>query len=160
MRVTVMTERPIDLEHALELLQSTLHEEIPITRSFGLIIDTYDQERLTLKAPLAPNINDKGTVFAGTLNAVATLAGWSLLWLILREHNMRGKVVIQDSAIQYLKSVAGDFTASCRKPDQLDRLLMTIERKGIARVELAVEIREAGSTAVAFTGRYVIDRRI
>jgi thioesterase domain-containing protein len=155
-----MTERQIDLEHALQLLQSTLHEEIPITRSFGLIVDSYDQGRLTLKAPLAPNINDKGTVFAGTLNAVATLAGWSLVWLILREHNMTGKIVIQDSAIQYLKSVAGDFTAACRKPDQIERLLMTLHRKGIARVELAVEIQEAGTIAVAFTGRYVIDRRI
>ena len=155
-----MTERQIDLEHALQLLQSTLHEEIPITRSFGLLVDSYDQGRLTLKAPLAPNINDKGTVFAGTLNAVATLAGWSLLWIIQREHNLAGKIVIQDSAIQYLKSVAGDFTASCRKPDQLERLLMTFQRKGKARVELAVEIREAESTAVTFTGRYVIDRRI
>jgi thioesterase domain-containing protein len=53
-----------------------------------LLVDSYDQGRLTLKAPFAPNINDKGTVFAGTLNAVATLAGWSLLWLILREHNL------------------------------------------------------------------------
>jgi hypothetical protein len=37
---------------------------------------------------------------------------------------------------------------------------MTLQRKGIARVELAVEIREAGTIAVTFTGRYVIDRRI
>jgi len=72
---------------------------------------------------------------------------------------LTGKIVVQDSTIQYLKSVAGDFTASCRKPDQLERLLMTLQRKGKARVELAVEIREAGSTAVAFTGRYVIDRQ-
>jgi len=155
-----MTEHQIDLEHTLRLLQTTLYEEIPITRSFGLIVDSYGLGQLTLKAQLAPNINDKGTVFAGTLNAVATLSGWSLLWLILREQNMTGKIVIQDSAIQYFKSVAGDFTASCRKPDQLERLLMTLQRKGVARVELAVEIRDARSTAVAFTGRYVIDRRI
>ena len=157
-----MTEGQINLEHALQLLRTTLYEAIPISRSFGLVIDSYEQGRLILKAPLAPNINDKGTVFAGTLNAVAILAGWGMLWLTLQEHNMLGTIIIQDSTIQYFKPVAGDFSASCRTlgPDQLERLLMMLARKGRARVELAVEICEAGSAAVAFTGRYVIDRRM
>ena len=78
---------------ALRRLQAILHTEIPISKEIGITMGTYDNGCLVLHAPLAPNINHKDTAFAGSLNAIATLAGWSLVWLLLDEASLRGKIV-------------------------------------------------------------------
>ena len=89
-----------------------------------------------------------------------TLAGWSLLWLIAYREAIPAKVVIQDSAIRYLRPVACDFAAECRLParTEVERFLLILRRKGKARMELTAEIREAGEVVVAFSGRYVVQR--
>src|SRR6266478_6063574 len=84
----------------LRHLQQTMHSEIPLTGAIGIRAVAYDREGLRLSAPLAQNINDKGTVFSGSLNAVITLAGWGLIWLLLQEQDLSGAIVIQDSTIK------------------------------------------------------------
>src|SRR5579884_127869 len=99
-----------DIEQAL---QQTLYEEIPITQQLRVAVQGYDGIRLALHAPLAENINHKGTIFAGSINAVMTLAGWGLVWLLLKESGVAAKVIIQDSSINYLLPVTQDFTDIC-----------------------------------------------
>lgn len=140
-------------------MQQTFYEEIPLTRQLGLRVESYNGETLVLYAPLAPNINHKQTAFAGSLNAVITLAGWGLLWLILKEENIAGKIVIQDSTINYLQPVVSDFRAVCKRPDftQVQRFLNILRKKGVARLELqaVIETEPEKSVLVAFSGRYV-----
>lgn len=141
-------------------IEAALHGAIPITRALGLRVAAWDADGLALAAPLAPNRNDKGTVFAGSLNAALTLAGWGLLWLALREHGRAATVIIQDSSIEYLRPVADDFVARCARPapGELERLLATLERRGRARIELAGAVLAAGQPAVVFRGRYVVQQ--
>jgi thioesterase domain-containing protein len=144
----------------LRALQDTLSSEIPISAAIGLKVGGFAAGALTLTAPLAPNINHKDTAFAGSLNAVLTLAGWSMLWLIARGAGIPAKVVIQDSTIGYLRPVAHDFAAVCRLPEraEIERCLLMLRKKGKSRMELAAEIRESGDLAVTFDGRYVVQR--
>ncbi|HEU5103176.1 MAG TPA: YiiD C-terminal domain-containing protein [Roseiflexaceae bacterium] len=144
----------------LRLLEDALASEIPISRAIGLTVAGFDDGILRLIAPLAPNINHKDTAFAGSLNAVLTLAGWSMLWLVARRAAIPAKVVIQDSTIHYLHPVTRDFAAECRLPGsaEVERFLLVLRKKGRARMELAAEIREHGRQAVAFSGRYVVQR--
>jgi thioesterase domain-containing protein len=144
----------------LRALQDTLASEIPISAAIGLKVSGFAAGALMLTAPLSPNINHKDTAFAGSLNAVLTLAGWSMLWLIAYSAGMPAKVVIQDSTIRYLRPVAHDFAAVCRLPErtEVERCLLMLRKKGKARMELVAEIREAGELAVAFGGRYVAQR--
>jgi thioesterase domain-containing protein len=144
----------------LRALQDTLNSEIPISTAIGLHVAGFEAGALTLAAPLAPNINHKDTAFAGSLNAVLTLAGWSMLWLIARREGIPAMVVIQDSTIRYLRPVGRDFAAECRLPAQaeVERFLLMLRRKGLARLELAADIRVGGDLAVAFSGRYVVQR--
>jgi thioesterase domain-containing protein len=142
---------------ALRRLQATLHAEIPISKDIGISAGDYDNGCLVLHAPLAPNINHKDTAFAGSLNAVATLAGWSLLWLVLDEAALSAKIVIQDSTIEYLHPVTGDFTAQCYLPssDELTRFLNILRKKSRARLQLQATIAADEHMAVRFSGRYV-----
>lgn len=145
-------------EQAAQALQKTLHHEIPLSAALGLEVVEYDGDSLTLRAPLAPNINHKSTAFAGSLNAVATLTGWGLIWLITREHGFPSVIVIQEHETRYLRPVGQDFAATCHTPPtrQIERFLTALRQRGRARLPLTVEIRTGGEQpAVIFTGRYV-----
>ncbi len=146
------------MEQLLLELQETLRLEIPVTRHLGITLESYDEQRLVLSAPLAQNINHKGTAFAGSLNALVTLAGWGQLWLILKERQLHGKIVIQDSTNSYLLPVQNDFRATCERPSpaQVARLEQTFRKHNRARIELQAEIRNEAGLAVSFKGRYVV----
>jgi thioesterase domain-containing protein len=143
-----------DYAHAL---QHTLHAEIPLTQHIGIQVIDYDGASLTLAAPIEPNINHKATAFAGSLNSVATLAGWGLIWIMLREAALVATIVIQDSASQYRRPVGHNFSAICHKPDdaQIDQFMRMLREKGKARLELYTEIRENEAVSMSFRGRYV-----
>lgn len=141
----------------LATLKKKLRAEIPATRRLGIEPARCDSTALVLSAPLAPNRNDKGTAFAGSLCAITTLAGWSAIWLALHDADLAGTIVIQDSTIRYLRPVTRDFEARCSMPTaaQLARFLTTLRKHGKARLRLRVVIREGSVDAVTFTGRYV-----
>lgn len=77
---------------------------------------SYGADGLTLAAPLVPNGNHAATAFAGSLNALLTLAGWGLLWPLLDEAHIAASMVIQDSHIPYLRPVDTDLVARCSLP--------------------------------------------
>jgi len=141
-------------------LQDVLRLEIPLTGAIGVQVAGYEAGRLTLSAPLAPNVNHKDTAFAGSLTAVATLSGWGLVWMLLREADLPGQIVIQDCSVRYLRPVTRDFAATCNVPgtEAVERFVATFRRRGVARLELRAEIHEAGQLAVELTGRYVAHR--
>lgn len=145
------------MNELIEDLRRRLHAAMPVARSMGVRVCSYDGSCLTLAAPLAPNTNDAGTAFAGSLNALATLAGWSLMWLVAREADLSAGVMIQNSSINFIKPVTSDFSVTCRKPEpaMLADFLAALSRKGRARIELAAEIMQAGEPCVTFVGRYV-----
>ena len=141
----------------IEELQRTLETELPVTQHLGIRVVSADPDRVALTAPLSANRNHRGTAFAGSLNALATLAAWSWVWLLLRRHQAAADVVIQDSAISYDRPVAGDFTAVCDAPEEAAtaRFLAALGRRGRARLKLLVEVHDQTGIAVKFTGRYV-----
>jgi thioesterase domain-containing protein len=141
----------------LQALRAKLRSSMPITEDLGLTVVDREGTGVVLHAPLAPNINHKGTAFAGSLNAAATLAGWGTIWLILREHGVQSHVVIQDSAVHYVRPVTGDFTARCKPPTAraVEQLVTSVQKKGRGRLELDVMISDAAGDAVRFHGRYV-----
>jgi thioesterase domain-containing protein len=143
----------------LRRLQQTMHAEIPLTRAIGICAVAYDHTGLELGAPLAPNINDKGTVFSGSLNAAITLAGWGLIWLLVQEQHLGGTIVIQDSEIKYLQPVRQDFVARAQMPEhsEIEQFRTMLHRRKLARLSIRADIWENDAQCVAFTGRYVVD---
>ena len=152
----------------LRALRAKLRRDMPITKALGLRVVGNEGGGLVLRSPLEPNINHlttvleraahhKGTAFAGSLNATATLAGWGTIWLALREHGIRSHVVIQDSTVHYVRPVTGDFTARCKAPSAtaIERLVKSVAKKGRGRIELDVTVADASGDAVRFHGRYV-----
>lgn len=141
-----------------EALRAVLRESMPVAGRLGVEVESYRDRRLTLRAPLALNLNDKGTAFAGSLAMVATLAGWSLVWLVLRERGIGGDIVLQDSTVKYLRPITSDFVATAEWPEEaaLAALFDAIARRGKGRLKLEVSIADDEGAIVRFTGRYVV----
>jgi thioesterase domain-containing protein len=59
---------------ALRRNLQTTADRRPITRAMQLEIAAWDGESLQIRAPLPPNVNDKGCAFGGSLVSVMTLA--------------------------------------------------------------------------------------
>lgn len=142
----------------LDELETSLHRDIPLTRSMGLRIVECNGHGLLISAPLAPNINHASTAFGGSLAAATTLACWGMLWLILQQRERPARIVIQESNISYLRPVTGDFIARCQYPsnEAVDRLMTMFDRQGKGRIELQSDIHENDLPCVGFRGRFVI----
>jgi thioesterase domain-containing protein len=136
-------------------IERFFHSKIPITSAMGVRVTSWDDEGLVLTAPLWANHNHLGTAFGGSLSAVATLAGYGLIWLELG--SAEGHVVIRDSAIRFVRPVRGEIRAICRKPE-IGALVAFREQftaEGKARIRLSVTIEEDGEVAVEFEGTFV-----
>ena len=139
-------------------MEELFYDKIPITRALGVRVEEYDGRRLVLTAPLKENVNHLGTAFGGSLNALAVLSGYGLLWLELRDTECH--IVIRDSSIHYDRPVHGDIRAVCVRPDEktLEVFKRQFRQRGKARIVLDATIEDGGVTAVRFRGTFVAMR--
>jgi thioesterase domain-containing protein len=142
-------------------LQQTLEREIPICQMMGIRVVSAGDEGLSLELPLDPNRNHRQTAFAGSLNALCTLAGWGTTYLLLRELNQQGDIVIRRSSIRYQSPVDWSrIVARCHPvtTSASQYFVEMLEEKGQGKLDLAVEIMKGDESAVVFHGSYVVSR--
>jgi thioesterase domain-containing protein len=141
-------------------LQRILHSEIPLAKAIGVEVCEFTGLSLTLKAPLEKNINHKCTAFGGSLYSVAVLSGWGLIYLLLKQHDVSGHIVIQESNTKFLKPVVSDITAKCsfESTEQYEKFIAMYTRKGKARIQLESRIMCNADSSVIFKGSYVVHR--
>ncbi|MCW0221132.1 MAG: thioesterase domain-containing protein [Prosthecobacter sp.] len=132
-----------------------LHEQIPLTRAMGVQVESYDGQTLVLTAPLEPNHNHLGTAFGGSLSAIATLTGYSLLWLLLGDRESH--IVIRESSIRYRHPVRSTIRAQCQSPneDTVSAFKTQFRQVGKARLKLQVFIKNEQRICVEFEGEFV-----
>ena len=144
----------------LAALNDTLAQRIAITQALGIKAERYDGNQLTLSAPAAANLNDKATVFAGSLYSTAVLCGWGMLFLKLREAGLNADIAVYHADINYLKPATGDFRAVCAAPEPaaLADFLDALNANGKARLTLAAEVHDPRRQVASFTGKYAASR--
>jgi thioesterase domain-containing protein len=140
-------------------LQATLEREIPMCGQMGIRVHDGGPDGLVMCLPLNPNRNHQQTAFAGSLNALCTIAGWGSVYLLLREIGREGSIVIRRSTIKYQEPVASsEIFARCQPVTNEARqyFLEMLGDKGQAKLDLTVEIPGNQGPAVAFHGSYVV----
>jgi thioesterase domain-containing protein len=145
----------------LRELQSTLEREIPMCRMMGIQVLSAGIDGLTLGLPLDQNRNHRKTAFAGSLNALCSVAGWGMTYLLLRELNQTGDIVIRRSSIRYQQPVDWqEIVARCHAVSVATRdyFLEMLEEKGQGKLDLVVDITNGDHPAVVFHGSYVVSR--
>lgn len=146
---------------ALQLI-AFIRNEIPLALAMDLQLDHVDDDLLSLRAPLAPNVNDKGCAFGGSLVSLMTLSGWALVELALRRKGHDCDVFVAESGVRYLSPLWQDFRSEARLVGEADWITFfrTLETRGKARIQVACCIPgEDGRPAATLDARFVAKRR-
>ncbi|KOO12268.1 hypothetical protein AKJ18_24825, partial [Vibrio xuii] len=93
-------------------LQERWENQIPISDKMGIKINQYTGYQFECSAQLNPNLNPHNTMFAGSAFTLATLTGWGMTWLLMKESNLSGDIVLADSRIRYRHPVTQSPVAS------------------------------------------------
>ena len=135
-----------------------LARHVPLFRAMQARLERCDSVGLSMKAPLESNINDKGIAFGGSLAAIASLTGWALTRITLREHGETAEIVITDSTLKFLRPVRGEIVTECQRPDAatVERFIGSLRQRGKSRWNVEVVIHADGELAMIFNALYGI----
>jgi thioesterase domain-containing protein len=141
-----------------------LHEMIPLAKAMDVGVELSDDQKLVLTAPKEPNRNSLNTAFGGSLVSLATLAGYGVVWELMRDGGPSGKpqwhIVVKESRAAYRRPVIGDLRAICERPAQaaIAEFKEALARYGKAKLKLKASIVEDGNVAVDVTAAFVVIR--
>ncbi len=141
----------------LSELTKYIHTHIPLTSHLGAVVEFYDGDILEISAPLEPNLNHRNTAFGGSISALGILSGWALLFVKLRESDLKTRLVIQRSSFDFIEPIDDDFTAICKKPSESDwiKFIKTLKRHGKARITIDSQISCLSGNGGNHEGTYV-----
>jgi thioesterase domain-containing protein len=154
-------EAVMDLETGLRAL-AACHQSMPPIVAMQARLAGYGDGRLRVAAPLAVNVNDKGCAFGGSLTALMTLAGWSLVTLRLWQAGVQADVFVADSQVRYLAPLYADLEAEAMaaEGESWDAFIATLRARGRARIGITALVQlPAGGMASDLQGRFVAKRK-
>ena len=137
-------------------LQADILEHIPLARAMQLTVACYSGEELEMAAPLAPNINDKGCAFGGSMASLLTLAGWGLIALGLRAQGLECDIYVGDSTVRYHEPVWGELRGVARFVEAGAKagLVATVRETGKGRADVVCEIAGEHGPAATLAARF------
>lgn len=143
----------------LEQLEEKLHKQIPLTKYMQIKASKINEQELITKAPIQPNINDKGTGFAGSLSTLVTISAWCACFLEsykLKHEDAMIAVIKSDTS--YRKPVKKELICKTTLPskEQVETLKRKLEEKGSASLRIKSQIIEDDEVCVDYEGVYVI----
>lgn len=143
---------------AAQALVARLRTQIPLTAAMELAVERCDGHTLVLRVPLAPNVNDKGTAFAGSITALGSIAGWCLLTLWGEREFGACQAAVFAADFSFRKPLQGDFTATVSLPDAVHcaTLRDAVLAKGRGKVRLHVSLADAGGEAALLEAAYAV----
>ena len=136
-------------------LQNIWHQQIPITQLMGIRVFQYTGNTFETRASLNPNMNLHGTMFAGSIYSLATLTGWGLVHLMMKEQEVEGDIVLADANIHYHKPVT-ELPRSVAHFENIKGDFAPLIENKKARISVQVEVLDDATAVARFDGQYVI----
>lgn len=143
----------------LKELENKLHNDIPMTKYMQIKIEKIENGNLITTIPLEPNINDKGTGFAGSLSTLVTISAWSSCYLEVSKLGYeKSMIAIIKSDTSYRAPITKDMHCITQMPtsEQIETLEKKLKNKGSASLKIKSQIVEDDKLCVEFEGVYVI----
>lgn len=136
-------------------LQNEWATKIPISQHMGINIRQYSGWRFETSAPLNANVNVHDTMFAGSIYSQATLTGWGLVWLILKEQGLLGNIVLSRGSINYKRPINLAPFAVAHKYRMKGSLLELLEGRN-AKLDIDVDVYSGPKLAAVFSATFVV----
>lgn len=150
-----------DTSAAAATLQAEILERIPLARAMQLAVPRYTGDEIEMTAPLAPNINDKGCAFGGSMASLLTLAGWGLVELGLRAQDLECDIYVGDSQLRYQEPLWGELRGLARFSERgaMAALVAAVRERGKGYTDVVCEIAGETRAAATLTARFFAKRR-
>jgi thioesterase domain-containing protein len=120
-------------------------------KTLGMNVESESDDAMTLGISLTENLNDKKTMFAGSIYSAMVLCGWALAYKILNNDIKAYDVVIKKSDIKYLLPVKTDAQAIAIFNGNI-----ITKKNGNKSAYIIVQLRDAENTLCSeFEGEYI-----
>lgn len=143
----------------IQEINNYLNLNVPLFRAMNASLEKWDGNLLVMKAPLEPNINDKGTAFGGSLVTLSYLTGWAITRINILQNGENADIMVTSSVIQFLRPVHGEIIAECQQPacSEVKYLLDRYRQYGKANwnIEIIIQTNDK-KTAVICNCQYVV----
>lgn len=136
-----------------EQVTALVHATIPVTAHFGLEVLELRPGYVRLKMPFEPNRNHLGTMYAGSLVALAEIPG-GLLPMSMPE--LAVLPIATGLDVTFLRAARGDaFLTVTLEPERLRELAAVAHLEGKAEFQLETEVLDAdGGLLMTCSGSY------
>jgi len=159
--MTKLLVAPADhIESLSNELQQTWHQTIPMSKAMNMEINYYDQQQLITSCDFAFNKNLHNTMFAGSIYTHATLTGWGWVYLLLKQADVEGDIVLADGKIRYhapIKGPAYALITSENVQGDVSPLIKTESSEAKkTRLKISVKVFCGDQVVASFDGLYFV----
>ncbi len=144
----------------LKQFEAECRADIPLLTAMQLEFVRYDELVLTMAAPLAPNINNKGTAFGGSIASICLFGGWAVSTLACLDRGIENtEIVVYRSTMTFERPAKGQLSihAAIDRADFencLTRLTSHTDEK--ARLDIDVALFHEQRRCATMAGHYVV----
>ena len=136
---------------------NSLLDNILPAHDLGIKITGWHNGKVELTAPLAKNLNDKGTAFAGSIDSMLDLAGWSAITLALREAGIAADVMIVKCKTEYTAAVRSNMTATAElSENEKSQMLQKLSETGRYRIALQCRLFDEDRICTSMNASYAV----
>ena len=126
----------------LQQFEAECRRDIPLLTAMELSLVDYGDLALTLEAPLAPNINNKGTAFGGSIASIALFGGWAVATLAFMDHGIDNtEIVVFKNEMTFERPARGHLVIRVTiDPDEFSECLAKLRGGSDERLRFDVNV--------------------
>jgi len=126
----------------LNAFEAECRRDIPLLTAMHLSFVSYDDLTLTMEAPLAPNINNKGTAFGGSIASICLFGGWAVATLAFLDNDIGNtEIVVYKNEMTFERPARGHLTVNAYlKPGDFEACLARLRANDPERIRLDIHV--------------------
>lgn len=144
----------------LAKFEAECRRDIPLLTAMELSLVKYEDLSLRMEAPLAPNINNKGTAFGGSIASIGLFGGWAVATLAFTDHGIDNtEIVVFRNEITFERPARGHLVVKAALDrgcftDCLEKLRAGSDER--LRFNVGVDIFHDDARCATMQGLYVV----
>lgn len=144
----------------LNAFEAECRADIPLLDAMQLSFTRYEDLSLWMEAPLAPNINNKGTAFGGSIASICLFGGWAVSTLGFIDAGIRNtEIVVYTSEMTFERPARGLLSVRAFvKPEDFGPCLERLRAGDTQRLrfDVHVELFHDEERCATMKGLYVV----
>lgn len=116
--------------------------DIPLLDAMQLSFVKFDELTLTMEAPLAPNINNKGTAFGGSIASICLFGGWAVSTLAFIDNGIGNtEIVVYKNEMTFERPARGLLRVNAWiEADEFEACLARLKTGDRSRIRLDIHV--------------------